>query len=458
MPIPGMLTIEDLRRRVEELQIDTVLLTFTDMYGRQLGKRLDARFFLEGGSAPGTHACDYLLTTDMDMDPAPGYRFANWERGYGDFHMAADLATLRVASWLDRTALVTCDVVQPGSHAFVEQAPRSILRRQIDRALELGYQPMAGSELEYYIFNNSYRQAAAAAYHGLESAGWYLEDYHVLQGTREEKLNGAVRRHLAQSGIPVECSKGEWGKGQHELNVRYSDILAMADRHAVFKQCLKEVADSLGMSVTFMAKPDAGQAGSSCHVHLSLWQDGRNMMAGESPLGPLLCSDAFRWFLGGWIAHTPEFMVFYAPTVNSYKRFRAGSWAPTRLAWSHDNRTASFRVVGKGPSLRIECRIPGADCNPYLCFAAALASGLHGIAEKTEPPPMFEGDAYAAKALPCVPATLREATAAFGSSPFVREALGAEVAAHYTHFFEIEQAAFDSAVTDWERKRYFEQI
>jgi glutamine synthetase len=458
MQIPGMLTIEDLRRRVDGSQIDTVLLTFTDIYGRQLGKRLDARFFLEGDHEPGTHACDYLLTTDMEMDPSPGYRFANWERGYGDFHMAADLATLRVASWLDRTALVTCDVFQPGSHVLVEEAPRSILRRQIARAAELGYQPMAGSELEYYIFNNSYRQAAAAGYNGLEAAGWYLEDYHVLQGTREEKLNGAVRRHLSQSGIPVECSKGEWGKGQHELNVRYSDILTMADRHAVFKQCFKEVADSLAMSVTFMAKPDAAQAGSSCHVHMSLCQNGKNIMAGENSLGPVLCSDEFRWFLGGWIAHAPEFMVFYAPTVNSYKRFRAGSWAPTRLAWSHDNRTASFRVVGTGPSLRIECRIPGADCNPYLCFAAALASGLDGIANKIEPPPLFAGDAYAAQSLPSVPTTLREATAAFASSQFIREALGVEVAAHYTHFFEIEQSSFDTAVTDWERKRYFEQI
>jgi glutamine synthetase len=458
MQIPGMLTIEDLRRRVDDSQIDTVLLTFTDIYGRQLGKRLDARFFLEGDHEPGTHACDYLLTTDMEMDPSPGYRFANWERGYGDFHMAADLATLRVASWLDRTALVTCDVFQPGSHVLVEEAPRSILRRQIARAAELGYQPMAGSELEYYIFNNSYRQAAAAGYNGLEAAGWYLEDYHVLQGTREEKLNGAVRRHLSQSGIPVECSKGEWGKGQHELNVRYSDILTMADRHAVFKQCFKEVADSLAMSVTFMAKPDAAQAGSSCHVHMSLCQNGKNIMAGENSLGPVLCSDEFRWFLGGWIAHATEFMVFYAPTVNSYKRFRAGSWAPTRLAWSHDNRTASFRVVGTGPSLRIECRIPGADCNPYLCFAAALASGLDGIANKIEPPPLFAGDAYAAQSLPSVPTTLREATAAFASSQFIREALGVEVAAHYTHFFEIEQSSFDTAVTDWERKRYFEQI
>ena len=457
MSIPGMLSLDDLRRLVDQSQVDTVLLTFTDIYGRQFGKRLDARFFLEN-EEPGTHACDYLLTTDMDMEPVPGYQFANWERGYGDVHMVADMATLRMASWLDRTALVTCDLRNCDTHVLVQQAPRSILRRQIDRARELGYEPAAATELEYYIFNNSYRHAAGAGYQGLEAAGWYLEDYHVLQGTREEKLNGAVRRHLAQSGIPVECSKGEWGKGQHELNVRYAGALTMADRHAVFKQCFKEVADSLGMSVTFMAKPDAAQAGSSCHMHLSLWRDGRNAMAGEGRLGPVECSDVFRWFLGGWIAHVPEFMTFYAPTVNSYKRFRAGSWAPTRLAWSHDNRTASFRVVGKGPSLRIECRIPGADSNPYLTIAAALASGLDGITRQIEPPPIFEGDVYAAAALPGVPATLRDAIDLFESSAFVREALGVEVASHYTHFFQAEQAAFESAVTDWERKRYFEQI
>ena len=302
---------------------------------------------------------------------------------------------------------------------------------------------------------NTWRTQGRAS---LEPAGWYLEDYDVLQGTREEALNGAVRRHLTQSGIPVECSKGEWGKGQHELNLRYSDALDMADRHVIFKQCLKEVADRLGMSVTFMAKFDSSQAGSSCHLHLSLWRDGESIMQGPNQLGPVCCSEVFRWFLGGWIAHVPEFMVFYAPTVNSYKRYRSGSWAPTRLAWSYDNRTASFRVVGKGPSLRIECRIPGADCNPYLCFAASLASGLDGIDQRTEPPPIFEGDMYAARAIPAIPATLRDATACFESSEFVRQALGAEVAEHYSHFFHTEQDAYDAAVTDWERRRYFEQI
>jgi len=452
-----MLSLDDLRRSVDDGRIDTVLLTFTDLYGRPLGKRLDAGFFLENAQQ-GTHVCDYLLTVDMNMDPVPGYQLASWERGYGDFRMVPDLATLRVASWLEKTALVLCDLTPRDSHALLAEAPRSILRRQVERAAAMGFQAMAGSELEYYSFNQSYRQAAAAGYASLEPAGWYLEDYHVLQGTREEALNGAVRRHLTQSGIPVECSKGEWGKGQHELNLRYSDALNMADRHVIFKQCLKEVADRLGMSVTFMAKFDSSQAGSSCHLHLSLWRDGESIMQGPSQLGPVCCSEVFRWFLGGWIAHVPEFMVFYAPTVNSYKRYRSGSWAPTRLAWSYDNRTASFRVVGKGPSLRIECRIPGADCNPYLCFAASLASGLDGIDQRTEPPPIFEGDMYAARAIPAIPATLRDAAACFESSEFVRQALGAEVAEHYSHFFHTEQDAYDAAVTDWERRRYFEQI
>jgi glutamine synthetase len=456
--LPGMLTIEELRARVAAAGIETVLLTFTDMYGRQLGKRMDAGFFLESSPESGTHACDYLLTVDMNMEPVPGYRLASWERGYGDFHLVPDLATLRVATWLEKTALVICDLVQRDSDEPVVQAPRSILRRQVQAAAAMGYEAMAGSELEYYLFNNSYRQAAAAGYAGLEAAGWYLEDYHVLQGTREEGINGAVRRHLSRSGIPVEGSKGEWGKGQHELNLRFADALTMADRHVILKQCFKEAADGMGTSVTFMAKPDAEQAGSSCHVHFSLWRDGASLMAGEQRLGPVLCSDVFRWFLGGWIAHAPEFMPFYAPTVNSYKRFRSGSWAPTRLAWSYDNRTASFRVVGKGASLRIECRIPGADCNPYLAFAAALASGLDGVRRRIEPPPLFEGDVYAARSLPSIPGTLREAGERFRDSAFVREALGGDAVEHYAHFFEVEQAAYDSAVTDWERARYFEQI
>ena len=456
--LPGMLTLDALRELVERSEIDTVAMMFTDLYGRQMGKRMDAGFFLEHSASAGTHACDYLLTVDMNMEPVPGYDLSSWERGYGDFHVVPDLATLRVASWLEKTAIVLCDLYQRDSHSRVEQAPRSVLRRQLERAGAAGYRAMAGSELEYYLFHDSFRKAAACGYAGLEPAGWYLEDYHILQGTREEAINGAVRRHLSRSGVPVEGSKGEWGKGQHELNLRFAAALEMADRHILMKQCFKEVADGLGLSVTFMAKPDAAQAGSSCHIHMSLWNGEGSLMPGEARMGGVECSDLFRWFLGGWIAHVPEFMPFYAPTVNSYKRFRSGSWAPTRLAWSYDNRTASFRVVGKGQSLRVECRIPGADTNPYLSFAAALASGLDGIAKHIEPPPIFEGDVYGARSLPTIPPTLRDAVQLFRASGFVREALGAEVAEHYGHFFSVEQDAYDAAVTDWERKRYFEQV
>jgi glutamine synthetase len=454
----GMLTLDELAAHVRKSEIDTVLVVFTDLYGRFMGKRYDADFFLEAAAKHGAHGCNYLLTVDMEMEPVPGYKYANWEKGYGDFHLVPDLETLRVASWLDKTAMIICDVEDENSHRLAAVAPRSILRRQIERATGLGYTAMAGSELEYYIFEDSYKIANSKGYAGLAPMGWYLEDYHALQGTREEIFTAEARRHLKRSGVPVETSKGEWGLGQHEINIRYADVLTMADRHVVFKQCLKEIADRLGLSVTFMAKYAHDQAGSSCHLHLSLWHEDQNAFAGEIQSGPVRGSEVFRWFLGGWIAHAPEFMAFYASNVNSYKRFRAASWAPTRLAWSYDNRTAGFRVVGKEKSLRIECRIPGADCNPYLAYAAALASGLDGIENKIEPPDIFEGDVYAAQEVPHVPHSLREATDIFSNSAFVKKTLGEEVVEHYTHFFRVEQQAFDNVITDWERKRYFERI
>jgi len=454
----GMLTPKDLETRVKAGDIETVVVVFTDHYGRFMGKRFDADFFLEDGLEHGTHACDYLLTVDMEMNPVAGYRFANWERGYGDFHLVPDLDTLRVASWLPKTAIVLCDLHDVATDKRVTVAPRSILRAQIERLGALGFTAQAASELEYYLFRDSYRDAARKGWRDLEPFGWYLEDYHALQGTRQEPFTAAARRHLRDSGVPVENSKGEWGLGQHELNVRYAEALVMADRHSIYKQCLKEVAESQGVSVTFMAKPAADQAGSSCHLHMSVWKKDKNVFPGTKKLGPIACSDTFRWFLGGWMAHAGEMMPFYAPTVNSYKRYQSGSWAPTRIAWSHDNRTAGFRVVGSGQSLRIECRIPGADCNVYLAFAAAIASGLDGIQNETEPPPMFTGDVYAAKELPEVPKTLRVATDSFAKSKFARAAFGADVVEHYVHFFRDEQAQYDKAVTDWERQRYFERI
>lgn len=453
----GMLKLEQLRELVTQGEIETVVVGFTDPYGRMLGKRFDAEMFVEETASQGAHACDYLLTADMEMEPVPGYRFANWELGYGDVHLAPDLGTLRLATWLDKTALVLCDVrSEKGDPIGV--APRSILRRQVEAARSLGYESLAASELEYYLFRTSYREAAREGYRDLEPAGWYLEDYHILQGTRTESFHGAARRHLKLSGVPVETSKGEWGRGQHELNVRYAEALEMADRHVVLKQCLKELAEAAGMSMTFMAKLASDRAGSSCHIHLSLWRDGENVLAGTRQLGGAKCSDVFGWFLAGWIAHVPDVMPFYAPTVNSYKRYVEGSWAPTRLAWSCDNRTAGFRVVGQGPSLRIECRIPGADCNPYLAFAAALASGLDGITNRLQPPDCFIGDAYSARSLPRVPYTLAEAADRFAGSDFAHRAFGADVVEHYTRFFRAEGEAYDRAVTDWERMRYFERI
>jgi glutamine synthetase len=454
----GMLGLERLGELVEQEQIETVVVAFTDHYGRLVGKRYDAEMFVEDTYHHGTHGCDYLLTTDMEMEPVQGYSFANWELGYGDFHLVPDLNTLRIASWLDNTAMVLCDVKSEKTHDFVSVAPRSILRKQINAAQRSGLKSFAASELEYYLFQNSYREAAADGYRDLEPAGWYLEDYHILQGTRTEPFTAAVRHHLKHSGVPVENSKGEWGLGQHELNIRYAEALEMADRHIVYKQCLKETAERMGLSVTFMAKFATERAGSSCHIHFSLWRDGKNVFAGDEEFGRIKCSELFRWFLGGWIAHVPDVMVFYASTVNSYKRYVDASWAPTRLAWSYDNRTGGFRVVGHDQSLRIECRIPGADCNPYLAFAASLASGLDGIANRIEPPEIFTGDIYAAKHLARVPYTLAEATSRFENSEFAKRVFGEDVVEHYTHFFRTEQTAFNSAVTDWERRRYFERI
>jgi glutamine synthetase len=455
--VRGKLTPEDLGKRVRKGEIDTVLVGVTDLYGRLVGKRYDADFFLEDVLEGSAHFCDYLLTADMEMEPVGGYEYANWQEGYGDMHVRPDLGTLRVAAWLDRTALVLGDVVDEDDD-LVPFAPRSLLRRQVARLAAAGLSAKAGSELEFYVFRDSYREAHALGFEGLEPAGWVIEDYHALQGARHEPLIGAMRRHLRDSGVPVETSKGEWGRGQHELNVRYADVIEMADRHVVYKQCAKETADAQGCSLTFMAKLDEAQAGSSCHVHLSLWRGAENAFAGEDDLGGVRCSETFRHFLGGWIAHASDLMPFLAPNPNSYKRFQAASWAPTRLAWSRDNRTAGFRVVGEGESLRIECRIPGADCNPYLVYAAALAAGLDGIERKIDPPPPFDGDAYAAEDQPRLPLSLRDAVAWLRASELASAALGEDVVEHYAHFFEVEQAACDRAVTDWERRRYFEQI
>ena len=436
---------------------ETVVLAFPDLYGRLVGKRFTASFFEEAVRSRGTHACDYLFAVDMEMNPVPGYAFANWERGFGDVHLVPDLATLRPAAWLEKTAFVLADVHDRAGRP-VEMAPRQVLKRALAYARRLGFRVRAASELEFYLFETPYREAARRGYRGLEPAGHYLEDYHVFQGSRHEPLLAELRRALLASNIPVESTKGEWGVGQHEVNLRHAEALEAADRHLLLKEALKTLADRMGKSVTFMAKPFGGQAGSSGHVHLSLWQEERPAFAGDEAFGPVRGSRVFGAFLAGLLKYARDFMVFFAPTVNSYKRYEDGSWAPTRIAWSFDNRTAGFRVVGAGESLRVENRIPGADTNPYLAYAAMLFAGLRGVEESLAPPPPFEGNVYQAEALPRVPYTLEEATREFAKSSLAREVLGEGVHDHYRRFFESEWAAYRSAVTDWERARYFERI
>ena len=451
-----MLRLDELREGIASGAIDTVLAVFPDLYGRLLGKRITGEFFLEHTVEDGLHACDYLLTVDMEMDVVDGYEFASWERGYGDVHCTPDWTTLRRISWLERSALVLCDLEHEPGHEPVALAPRTMLKNQIAALAAAGWRAKCASELEYYLFKDSYETAQAKGFDNLEPAGAYIEDYHMLQATKAEAYHGAVRRYMSASGVPVEFSKGEAGPGQHEINVRFGDALETADRHVLYKHGCKEIAWQQECAVSFMAKWRTDLAGSSMHLHLSLWDgDGQtNQFATNQLVGE---SDTFRHFLGGWMTHARALSPFYAPYPNSYKRYVSQSWAPTSIAWSHDNRTAGFRIVGRGPSLRIESRLPGADANPYLAYAATIAAGLDGVRRQTEPPPAFDGDAYEARELPRVPATLHEATDELAASTMLRDAFGDEVVDHYVHFFRTEQARYDEAVTSWERARYFER-
>jgi glutamine synthetase len=460
-PVHGMLDVEALERGINDGRIETVVTALPDLYGRLVGKRIVGAYFLDEVEKHGMHVCDYLLACDMEMDPTPGYAFTSWATGYGDLRAVPDFATLRVGAWLDKTAIVLCDAVSNATGDWIEVAPRTVLRRQIGRLAEHGLAPLMASELEFYLFEESYAAAQAKGYRDLAQSQHYIEDYHILSSTQVEPVIGEIRRKVDASGIPVEFSKGEWGPGQHEINLRYAPALEMADRHVIYKLAAKEIAAAAGYAVTFMAKWDAELAGSSMHVHMSLADaNGSPCFPGDLPLAgtDLRSSATFRHFLGGLLAHARELTWFFAPNVNSYKRFRPGTFAPTGIAWSHDNRTAGFRVVGSGASLRVECRIPGADANPYFAFAALLASGLDGIERELDPGPAFAGDVYAAEGLPRVPASLVEAIAELKQSGFARAAFGDEVIDHVLHFARSEQAAVDAVVSDVERQRYFERI
>jgi glutamine synthetase len=458
----GRLDLETLERQVGDGSIETVLTVIPDLYGRLMGKRILGSFFLEEIAHDAMHACDYLLACDMEMDPTPGYAFTSWERGYGDMRAVPDLATLRRAAWMDRTALVLCDCFEEEGEAPIAVSPRQILRRQLERAHSAGIVPFLASELEFFLFDETYRSAREKGYRDLELSQGYNEDYHVLSGSFAEPVIGAIRRGVDASGVPVEFSKGEASPGQHEINLRYAEALEMADRHVIYKLAAKEIAAQQGAALTFMAKWHEVHGGNSMHVHMSLRDpEGRSLFSGDEELVPgtsVRCSKTFRHAVGGLLAHSRELSLLYAPNVNSYKRYRDGTFAPTRIAWSYDNRTSGYRVVGHGSSLRVECRIPGGDANPYLVYAGMIAAAVDGIERQLDPGPLFEGDAYAADDLPRVPGSLNEAIEIFDSSDFLREALTSEVVEHLVHFGRAEQKAFEKGVTDFEKARYFERV
>ncbi len=451
----GMLSLDDLKAQADSGAIDTVVVAMTDMAGQLVGKRFHAQYFLDSGAAE-THACDYLLANDIDMEPVPGYAAASWNLGYGDFVLKPDLATLRRVPWLEGTALVLADVLDH-HHDPVPHSPRAMLKRQLDRLAAVNMRACFASELEFYLFDESHEAIAARDFRAPKTSSRYIEDYHILQTTKEEPVMRAIRNGLQGAGIPVESSKGEWGPGQQEINVRYAGALEMADRHVILKNAIKEIAHGQDKAVTFMAKWRYDLAGSSSHIHQSLWD-----ATGEAPLfagpEPHGMSALMRHYLAGQLTHASEIGYFLAPYVNSYKRFQSGTFAPTRAVWSVDNRTAGFRLCGAATNaIRIECRIGGADLNPYLAFAALIAAGLSGIETKAEPGPPFTGDAYRGGRSREIPKTLRAATETLRKSKMLRAALGDAVVDHYVHAAEWEQFEYDRRITDWELRRGFER-
>jgi glutamine synthetase len=452
--MPGNLTLEELKADVANGTIDTVNVCFVDMQGRLMGKRFHAAHFID--SYDETHACSYLLTVDIDMEPVPGYKAASWSKGYGDFVLKPDMSTLRRTPWLPGTALVICDV-QNHHHEDLGHSPRAILKRQIARLDARGWKAYMASELEFYLFDETYASAGAKNFRQLKTFTPYIEDYGILPTTMEEPFMREIRNQLSAAGIRVENSKGEFGPGQEEINVRYADALTMADEHAIMKTGIKEIAFLQGKAVTFMSKYAFDLAGSSCHVHQSIWtKDGAPLFLDKADA--LGMSPMMKQYLAGLLTHAREITWFLAPYINSYKRFQVGTFAPTKAIWSHDNRTAGFRLVGEHTkAVRAECRIGGADLNPHLAYAAMLAAGLAGIEGGYELEAAFTGDAYMGTGVREIPKTLREAIETLRGSAMLKAAFGEEVIDHYVHTAEWEQFEYDRRITDWELKRGFER-
>jgi glutamine synthetase len=449
---------EALEDRIRSGEIDTVLMVFPDLQGRLVGKRTTGRFFLEHVADDGTENCDYLIACDMDNNPVPGYRFTSYDQGYGDMLARADWDTVRLIPWVDKTAMIFCDLYNVNTGDLIDVAPRSILRQQVDAAAAMGFLPMVASEIEFYLFHDTYDEAHDKGYRGLRPHSPWLEDYHILQTTKDEYILGQLRRALEEAGVPVEFSKGEAGKGQHEINLDYTTAVEMADRNSVYKTAAKEIAHFNGRSVTFMAKYDFADTGSSCHIHSSLWSlDGQQALFDDHH-GPHGMSKVFQHYLAGLIATAREFSLLWAPTINSYKRFQLGSWAPTGIGWGVDNRTLGFRKVGHGKGTRVECRIPGADANSYFAFAGQLAGGLYGIRHELPLGDPYVGNGYEATDIDRIPWNLPDAIALWEGSTIARECFGDEVHHHILTMAKAEWQAFNQSVTDWELRRYWERI
>lgn len=451
----GNLTFDALKAAVKRGEIDTVAVCIVDMQGRLMGKRFEANFFVNGGHDE-THCCNYLLATDMEMVTVPGYKSSSWQAGYGDYVMKPDLTTLRLVPWMPGSAMVMCDVLDHHTHDLVPHAPRSILKKQVERAKAMGFDAMMATELEFFLFEEGFAELFDTGYKTMTPMARHNVDYSIFGTSRDERVMRAVRNGLYGAGIPIECSKGEADAGQEEVNAKYSDALHTADMHAVIKTGVKEIAQSLGASVTFMAKYDHRKAGSSSHVHQSLWTDGKPAFRDENDAHGM--SEVMKQYMAGQLAHAAEITYFLAPYVNSYKRFVVGMFAPTKAVWSLDNRTAGFRVCGEGTkAVRVECRIGGADLNPYLACAALLAAGLDGIEQKMELEPEARGDIYQAGQVREIPRTLGDAAEALNGSDMLRAAFGSDVVEHYYHAARWEISEQNRVVTNWEVARGFDR-
>jgi len=451
--------LEELEAMVRDGRIDTLVVAFTDMQGRLMGKRVQAQAFLNGVIDHGAHFCTYLLGTDMEMNTPDGFKLMNWETGYGDWIAEPVWGTLRVLPWLESTALVLSDTIDDETHTEIPVSPRTILKRQVAKATSMGYVVKAGSELEYYVLKDSWDTLAERGWPIPKAFGYYNEDYQLLQATKAEPLHRLLRNQMTEARIPIEFSKGEAANGQHEVNIRYDEVLESADRTVIFKHGAKEIAYLNDWGITFMAKPDHRWTGSSGHLHMSVWTpDGsRSLMHDPKSKAPYGMSRLMRHFLGGMMALSRELAVFIAPNVNSYKRFAALSWAPVNVVWGRDNRTTGFRVVGNGQALHIENRFPGGDMNAYLTYAAAVGAGLYGIEHKIEPPAEFKGNGYLATGCDRMPRALWEAIGELERSEAAVEIFGQDVVDHYLNAARVEQTAYDAVVHPWDRERYLER-